>query len=319
MAEALSIQRVNAIKDHLAKLPNVSIGRQYLLNELGMSGFIKRRKVEKLGKVPINCEVYECRPDAPVIIFFPGIGTYAEMYCEFLWNLSQCGFNVVGIDPRGHGYSGGTRGSYLIEEVVEDMEEIITFFSDKYNSQIAMFGCSLGSPLAIAVAENDSRVQAALCHTFFIREEPISAVHRLGWQALSWQNLFFPSLRIDFRNFIDVRELLKDNVFGHFMEYDDVMVWSYPVRTLNSVYNRKSKVVKKSFDFKAAILIGDRDQIISMEYTQQIIDKMEHPFELRVVEGGKHMLPFDNTKETILSARDWFYTIFPDAKALART
>ncbi len=308
--EQLNLQNVEQIKEKLSSFSNPVEARGFLLKMLQMDKFAEKRKIVEVGSLPVHCEVYESKKDDPVNIFIPGIGTYAEMYCEFLYKLSQWGFNVIGIDLRGHGYSGGDRGYYTTEEVQSDISEIITHFSHKYNDNIALFGCSIGSPLALAAAENDNRVKALLCHTLFLTEYPLDLTTMVGWKTLGLTNVFMPHYKIDFRMFIDVNQLSKDSPFKHFMDFDDLLVWNYPVKTLNSVYSRRCKVLWQQFDFKAAIILGDKDELVKVAYEKDIISKMQHPFELVVIPEGKHMLPFDHIKDLVLSSRDFFNKAF---------
>lgn len=85
--------------------------RSDLRDKLNLGDFLKRRTAFAIGEKAVHCELYEHAVDAPTILFLPGIGTYSELYAEMLGLLSMQGYNVVGIDPIGHGYSGGSRGS----------------------------------------------------------------------------------------------------------------------------------------------------------------------------------------------------------------
>jgi pimeloyl-ACP methyl ester carboxylesterase len=119
-----------------------------------------------------------------------------------------------------------------------------------------------------------------------------------------------PHYKIDFRMFIDVNKLAKDNPFKHFMDFDDLLVWQYPVKTLNSVYSRSCKVLWREYDFKAAIVLGDKDELVKVKYEQEIIERMKHPFDLMVIPEGRHMLPFDHIKDLIHVSRDFFNRSF---------
>ncbi len=309
----LTNEEIQKIKNKLESFDDIKEKRKFLLKAMHMEKFIANRKTQKVGNVPIHIEAYESKPDDPVIIFIPGIGTYAEMYCEFFQKLSSWGFNVMGVDLRGHGYSGGKRGYYTVEQVQQDLSDVISHCINKYNEKIVLFGCSIGSPLAMAAAENDSRVKALICHTLFLSEHPLDFVTMIGWNSLNVTKLFFPDLKIDFRTFIDIDELVKDNVFGEFMDYDDLLVWEYPVKTLSSVYSRKTKLLNENMDFKSVIMIGERDELIKISYEKKIIKAMEHNFDLIVIPGGKHMLPFDHVRETVYAVRDWVNKVFKRA------
>lgn len=44
------------------------------------------------------------------MVHVPGTGSFALLYTEYMYKLSKQSFNVVGLDPRGHGASSGKRG-----------------------------------------------------------------------------------------------------------------------------------------------------------------------------------------------------------------
>ncbi|QKK11517.1 MAG: alpha/beta fold hydrolase [Pseudomonadota bacterium] len=88
-----------------------------LLKSLGAVPYLRLRTTEQVGDLPIHCEVFASAPAAPLLVFLPGISTYSALYAKMLYRLSQHGFNVVGIDLRGHGHSGGPRGEYTVEAV----------------------------------------------------------------------------------------------------------------------------------------------------------------------------------------------------------
>ena len=306
METLITNESIKKILQKLKEISDPAKQRKYLINAMGMSKFNNAKKCVDLGSVPVHCEVYEHSKTSPVIIFLPGIGTYSEMYCEFLYKLSEWGFNVVSVDLRGHGYSGGERGLYTVEDVQDDISLVISHFTKEYNDRIGLFGCSIGSPLALAAAESDERVKALLCHTLFLTEHPPDVIHWIGWNSLGITSTFIPFLKVDFRQFIDIEKLIENNAFAPFIKFDDLIVWQYPVRTLSSVYRRKSRVSNEKLGFNAAIIVGSNDEILSLAYERNIISEMQHPFDLIVVDGAGHMLPFERVKETVLKARDWF-------------
>lgn len=302
----LSPKQISEIKKRLDTYDDALERRAFLMKVFRLEPFIAHRKQFPIGDLPINCEMYEYDKNAPVIIFLPGIGTYVEMYCEFLYKLSQTGFNIAGIDIRGHGYSGGDRGDYTVDAVVKDLSDVVATLSKNYNGPIAIFGSSIGAPLALACAENDERIKALLCHTLFLTEYPLDFQTLSGWNMLKFSNIFFPNFRVDFRSYIDVNALVRGSLYGDFIEYDELIVWEYPIKTLADVYSHKTTLLHTAKSFKAAVITGEYDEIIKPEYIENIIQKMKHPFDFIVLPEARHMLPFMNIKATVAAASKWF-------------
>ncbi len=298
------------IRRQLSTVTSHKQARKIVFESLGLKQHLKGRRVLEISNLPIHCEVYETRgPErastSPVVIFVPGFGTYAEMYCELLDGLAGAGFNAVGVDIRGHGWSGGQRGLYQVNQVVKDLSQVITRLKDDYNGPVVLFGSSIGSVLALACAERDRRVQALICHTLFLTEIPPDFLHLIGWFWTSLWALFMPHAIVDFRFFTNVNTMLKGTVLGEFAAHDDLLVWRYPLATLGSVYSRPSRVYREQVGFPAAIVIGDRDELIDLEYERTIIRGMRHPFDLIVIPGARHMLPFENIEDTIEQVSSW--------------
>ena len=280
--------------------------------ELGLIPYLEQRRVIDIGELPIHCELYEFDLKAPTILFIPGIGTYSELYCELLARLSAQGFNVLAVDLRGHGYSGGDRGFYTVDQIVDDIKLVLDYIENHYQDPIGLFGCSIGARLALAVTENDSRINALLCHTLFLSELPPDIWHSVGWSSLQFANWFTPSMKVNFRTFVDVDSLMKHNPMGLLADKDPLLVWDYPVSTLYSLYSKPSCILRSKLDTPSAIIIGSNDDVIPLDYTQRIVERSKQPFKLIVIEGGSHMLPFDHIEDTLNAAGNWFKETFID-------
>jgi pimeloyl-ACP methyl ester carboxylesterase len=303
----LSEQKIRETRQILDSARSPEEKRLIVMDVLKLTPFIARRKHVNVGDVPIHCELYaSSMKDDPVIVFLPGIGTYAEMYCDFLSKLSSWGFNVVGVDLRGHGYSGGERGVYTVDQVISDLRAVVDQISKSLTGPIGFFGCSIGAPLAMACAEHDSRIKALMCHTLFLSEYPPDFFTSSGWNMLRLTRLFLPDFKIDFRSFIDVDSLIGGSAFANFIDYDPLIVWEYSIKTLSDIYSIKTRLMDEKMKFKATIITGENDEIISPEYMRQIVPKMKHHFDFITIPGARHMLPFLNIRETILATKDWF-------------
>ena len=294
--------------------------RKRIFGELGLLPYLERCEVIELGDLPLHCELYQHSPEAPTIIFLPGIGTYSQLYCELLSRMSDRGFNMIAVDLRGHGCSGGLRGGYMVSEVVDDIQQLLDQLQQRFHGPFGLFGCSIGARLGLAVAEQDTRIEALLCHTLFLAEMPPDLWHLMGWNSLYFSNLFTPHLKVNLRYFVDIDSLLKYNPMGKYADQDPLLVWDYPVYTLHSTYSYPSRILKERLSGNsAAIIIGDKDEILTLDYTRKLIEQSVHPFDLIVIEEGSHMLPFDHINETLQAGCEWFHSAFMQGKAVSPT
>lgn len=280
-------------------------GRQALREKLGLLPFLEKRQSLTVD-TEIHCELYHYSDTAPVIIFLPGIGTYCELYAELLSGICDQGFNVVGMDLRGHGYSAGNRGDYRVEQVMQDMSSVIDHLSQHYTGTVGVYGYSIGGLLAVASAERDDRIQSVLCGTLLVTEIAPDLVHQFGW-SWTWSSaLFFPHLKVPMKTFIDYEQLLKGHPAATEISNDPRIVYDYPLGTLASLFTHSSGVLNKRYDFKAAIIHGEHDEVLPLSYSREVIQAMSHPFELIELEGEGHMVPWDNPSFLVTEVSQWF-------------
>ncbi|HEY5717768.1 MAG TPA: alpha/beta fold hydrolase [Motiliproteus sp.] len=285
--------------------PEHSANRQRILSALGLDRFLKHRSCVDLGTLPIHCEIYPGQPDQPVVLFIPGIGTYSEIYTEFLYRFAQRGYNLVSVDLRGHGYSGGARGDYSVEEVIKDLALVADYCQQQFSGPLVIFGCSIGARLGLAFAEADTRVKGLICHTLFLNERPPDLWHMIGWNWLSFNSLWMPQLKTDFRQFLDVNALMEHNPMGQYANEDSMLVWEYPLRTLNSAYTYPSRILQHSLGIPALILVGERDNVLTPDYVRQLAQEAVQPFSVIEIPAAGHMLPFDHIEETLTETDNW--------------
>lgn len=92
------------------------------------------------------------------LLIFHGITAYSKPYGPMVAEqLASAGFNVFGMDLRGHGLSDGRRGDYTSpERFVKDLKETVSLVKSKSN-KLVVLGHSLGVLSAIAAVNNAPR------------------------------------------------------------------------------------------------------------------------------------------------------------------
>jgi acylglycerol lipase len=98
--------------------------------------------------------VSSSRTDLAILIFH-GITAYSEPYGKLIAEeVERAGFNVFGMDLRGHGLSDGIRGDYpSADRLSKDLCETLKFLRGKY-SKVVVLGHSLGVLSAIVAVNN---------------------------------------------------------------------------------------------------------------------------------------------------------------------
>lgn len=290
-------------------MPNqetISPQRQRLRSALAIDSWLQLRSCHMLPTSRVHCECYGQDETLPTIIFLPGIGTYSELYAELLGLIHQQGFNVVALDPPGHGYSSGQRGLYSVEQMCVAVSELIDQLEQQGHSEFLLFGFSIGSLLAVCAAERDNRVQAVLGVTLLLPEIPPDWLHWMGWQWTSSTAWLFPHVTVPLGNLIDFRHLLAGHPAGAEINQDELIIYDYPLKTLASLFSCRTDILRRSFSFRLGILHGDRDEVLPLSYSQQLQQQLCHPAELIVLEKTGHMAAWLAPEKIASQVADWF-------------
>ncbi|MCB1773054.1 MAG: alpha/beta fold hydrolase [Gammaproteobacteria bacterium] len=280
--------------------------RHRLRQELQLTLPLTYRRVFRVGKV--HCELYENdRPEAPVILFLAGIGTYCELYARLLHGLSRQGFHVVGVDLRGHGYSDGERGVLTVETAVADLSVVIDALETRFTGPFSVYGYSIGATLGASLCVADERVAALFCTTLLMPEVPPDPLHQIGWHWTRVSAFWFPGLKVPLLQFIDFKKLIRgvsaDAVDD--IEDDPLLVDSYPLKTLSSLFNTPTGLMTIGRTLPVAIMHGDVDEVLPLSYSERVCASMSQPIELIRVGDHGHMIPWDNVELNISLVAQW--------------
>jgi len=289
----------------LQVLPNSEKYQESQRKGLGIEGDLELRECW-LFEEQLHVEVYPLKHSAPTLLFLPGIGTYVELYAEFLTALHNSGFNVVAVDPPGHGFSHGSRGRFEVTSFAEQLSRLITAFEPRFSGGWGVYGYSIGAVSALALAERDTRIESAICGTLLLSEYPPDLVHALGWSWTSLSAVWFPSVCVPLRSFIDFETLLGNHPAGRWINQDRRIVFDYPLVTLANLFSHRCGILRRRYGFDLTILQGDCDEVLSIDYAQRIKEESEHPVRLDVIASAGHMLPWDDPEALAGRVREAF-------------
>ncbi|MFW1678398.1 alpha/beta fold hydrolase [Pontibacter sp. JAM-7] len=281
--------------------------RMELRKKLKLDPYLEQRQAFNVGASAVHCELYEYGADAPLVLFLPGMGTYSELYAELLYKLSREGFNVVAIDPPGHGYSGGDRGHYTVEQMSHAVSAVLDVLQQRYNGAVMVYGYSIGALLAVALAERDPRVQAVLCHTLLLPDRAPDLMHRMGWNWLWGSALWFPTYKVPLKSFLDFERLLGDHPAVDELLKDPLMVYDYPLQTLASLFNYRCKIVRQEMPFDLLVMHGDRDEVLPLSYSQALQSFCKHPVQVAELKRQGHITPWLWPERMVRRAARWLH------------
>lgn len=274
----------------LNTIDTVAEERATIRQLLGITEIMSRVKIKKVGE--LHTEFYQNDDiDAPIIFALPGLGLYSELSARFYDSLCKQGFHVVAIDPNGHGYSDGERGTYQVDLLLEEISDVIDFYSERFNGDILMFGYSIGSPVALAYTETDDRVKAVAGFTLLVPQLPPDAMHMMGWNWIQQTAMLFPRYILPMSKLFQNERLkhLDSNPVAQAISQDPLVVMDYPLGTLSSLYTYKHDTYREAYNFSSLIIQGNKDQVVNTEYARRVQNEMEHEFDLIEVNGDHFM------------------------------
>lgn len=268
--------------------------------------------------IKLHIDIYEYAKEAPTVVLIPGTALYALCYADFMYQLGEQGFNVIGFDPRGHGQSEGTRGDYTITEIMRDAENVITWAVQRYNNNVSLMGSSQGGIISFYMAAKDERLKGVICQNFADLTAPETiklARHPRLFKYLKRLLIkaghVMPQAQLPVTGYIDL-EKIPLRYFGNaknFMESDPLTLKTISLRALQSLAS--TSTVKPIEEIKVPVMVfqGDADTIFPLKYTQSIFDKLTCKKKMTVYPNMTHALMHENVAEILPEIVSWLKEI----------
>ena len=256
----------------------------------------------------VHLEVQAAGDGAPTVVFSPGIGGYARFYLPVLGKLCDEGFNVVGIDRPGHGLSEGRRGDCTIEQILDVVEDAVRYSRERFGGPVVLMGSSLGGIITWYSLTREPDVEAAVCHNIAhpsVFHEPSV---RPKAAALKRLRRVAPYAGVPIKQIADFGEVAQSpEVLDYFRrEPDRIWCWKISARSAASLFEYEPPVAWSQVTTPALVLVGSADEMVSPDFTRQVIDASAPPnCELRVLPGMGHMLFLDHLDEALPVVVDW--------------
>lgn len=242
---------------------------------------------------------WNAKSESPAtVLILHGITAYSEPYGPMIAEqLSSAGFNVFGMDLRGHGLSDGRRGDYPSKErLVKDLKETVAFVRAK-SRKLVVLGHSLGA-LSAVIAENNCKGEidglillsaarkvrtgvypkpktAALLKTLLgvaiLRGSPLIEYRREGMVGLNDQLFNFAYSARFYTVLYGVGALSVVS-----------MLRSGEIRSPNLAFNEKMQI-------PLLVGVGDHDELFTAEGARELCDSIAcDDKEFLVIPGARH-------------------------------
>ncbi len=251
---------------------------------------------------------------APTVVFIPGTAGYSLLFGQVLYKIFEKGYNVVGIDPRGHGRSEGERGDYEFNDIVENILSVVTYCRNKFNNKIALLGCSQGGIAAFYACCRDTNITTAICQPFadlgskgIFRLTPyptlFGALNNIGQSVVKR----FPNYKIPITSYLPLdRERVP--YYGTAKRYTEIDPWAIThvrLKTITSLCYTPLPCKIEEVKTPICVLQGASDRVFPLSYTEFLYNKLTCEKELIVLKGLHHGLFFEAPDRVVQSFLPW--------------
>ncbi|MEM9731234.1 MAG: alpha/beta fold hydrolase, partial [Myxococcota bacterium] len=232
----------------------------------------------------LHVDIVQASTPGRVFVFMPGTNAYTLLYGEFLVAMADQGWAVVAFDPRGHGRSDGKRGSYTIDELLEDYATVVSFARGMSgDGAVVVSGSSQGGIVAFYYALSDPSVDAYVCHNLADLSDPSSvALTRFGDRGHAlrpWIERLarvFPEAPVPMQSYLDLR---REPVRGqphalHVLLEDPWIPWFVRVKTLASLGTAPPPAPIDSIRTPGLVLQAGDDTIFPTSYIRRLVDRI---------------------------------------------
>lgn len=202
-------------------------------------------------------------PNGDWILLFHGVSDNRTGVLGHAELLLRNGYNVVMMDSRAHGESGGNMATYGWKERHDTVAITDALFSSEKVKHFGALGVSMGAAIALQSAAVEPRVEAVIAEDPFANLREVSYDYGgLHFSPLLGRTLFRPAA------IFAISELAKAGSFPP----DDVSP-------------EKAVAVRP---FPILLICGTRDYTIPCRHAEKIYQAARGPKELWVVEGAEH-------------------------------
>ncbi len=275
----------------------------------------------KNGKLDLHVDVFEYDKNAPTVIFVPGTSVYALCYAEILFKLGCAGYNIVGLDPRGHGQSTGTRGDYTISEIMDDVRAVKEWTKDRFNKSISLMGTSQGGIVCLYLAAADDDIDSVVCHNFADLTHPatsrianVKGIFNAFRPIVKQFASAFSNMQVPISLYLDLSKIKLRN-FGnvrHFVDQDPLALKTVSLRALKSLMTTKLTKPLPEIQTPVMVFQGNRDTVFPTYYTRLLFNELNCRKRLKLFPEMNHALMIDDVDEILPSIVAWLFETYEE-------
>ncbi len=294
---------------------------QYMIDELGFPNIVHlfESKLIQSGDLKLNIDILTTDKDAPTVVFVPGTSVYGLCYAEVLYEIAKSGYNIIAMDPRGHGRSEGSRGDYTIEELMFDVENVVKFAKSNFNEKVSLIGSSQGGIVCFYLAAKGIKVDSMICQnfadlqweeTYTIARHPKLA--KIGEPFIKFAGRVLPNVKVSTLSYLDLKSI-KIQYFGNlrnFIVEDPFTISKISLRAARALVNATMAKPVEEITLPMFVFQGDKDIVFPLAYTKKLYDKLTCTKQMKVYKDCDHALMVENVDLIKQDLIDWLNNVY---------
>ncbi len=251
------------------------------------------------------------------VIFIHGTAVYSRFYADFLYGLYQKGYRVVAPDLPGHGLSAGIRGHFDMKLLTSTIFDVTTYVIEQFGSSVVIMGSSLGGITSLYCIANDDRIKAGICHNAAILSEgahkrivKVGVGYRILKPLVPMLARIMPTFHISVWTYLNFENLYQDKSLQEKMDFvltDKLISDKYTLRALATQMRASLARPIEEIETPIMILNSDNDVLFSVEYMQEIFNRLEKSGNkrLEIIRNAAHLVLQEKKGESLEKIINW--------------
>lgn len=216
------------------------------------------------------------------VLLYHGITAHSGAYDMAGVPISEAGYQVFGLDYRGHGLSGGNRGDAPGKERwIADLAESVKYVKSLGYRRVIVMGHSLGMAAAICAAVSvPDEIAGVILLSGAYESKTGNSADRLSFYRKA--KIFSSAI---FRPSHPAVEYYREDMLGL---NDPLFSYKYTVRFL-TMLDVKQLRLPADMDVPVLVAVGDQDEMFEVEKVQEFYDQVpQTDKEFLVWKGATH-------------------------------
>lgn len=278
---------------------------QFMIDELGFPDIIHFFEDDQVtsDNLQLHLDVHEHDKSAPTIVFVPGTSVYGLCYAEILHEIGKAGYNIIAMDPRGHGRSEGKRGDYTIGEIMSDVKSVVAYAKKRFNNKVTLMGSSQGGIVCFYLAAQDIKVDSIICQNFadLAWEETFNIARfpklaKASTPIIKFAGALLPGVTVSTLTYLNLKKI-KIKYFGNlhnFIVHDPFTISRISLRAAKSLVDAKMDKPVSEVRIPMFVFQGDKDIVFPLSYTKSLFKQLTCSKELKIYKGCDHAIMVEN-------------------------